>query len=252
MQGSSSPGNSVRQSTPLRILSQTTNHLISSSSFRASPSASRIRLRSAIASLATASLARVPVCPWRAGPRVRRRACGSASCRSPPASGTRHWLGFWRHNGARQHRAGISDVSAHASGARLASAGARRRLEPAAFGAFRVADAGFLSEMITFACWVTLPTMLRTARSRQPPQTLSGDRANRAAPRPPHGQRQGRHHDQRDRRREIGPLGAGIGHGGCGEFARRPTAPAARDMTAPMRRSRRCSPAAHRRQDDGL
>ena len=44
-----------------------------------------------------AVLVRVLVCPWRAGS-GRRRACGSVSCRAPPASGTRCRNGFWRHN----------------------------------------------------------------------------------------------------------------------------------------------------------
>src|SRR4029453_1485202 len=67
--------------------------------------------------------------------------------------------GFGAATRARQHRAGISDVIAHACAARLASAESRRRLEPLAFGAFRAADAGFLSDTITLACCVTLPTM---------------------------------------------------------------------------------------------
>jgi hypothetical protein len=48
---------------------------------------------------------------------------------------------------------------AHAWASRSAVAGALRRLEPAAFGAFRAADAGFLFETIIFACCVMLPTM---------------------------------------------------------------------------------------------
>ena len=60
---------------------------------------------------------------------------------------------------ARQHRAGIAGVIAQACASRLASAESRFRLEPELFGAFRGADAGFLSDTITLACCVTLPTM---------------------------------------------------------------------------------------------
>ena len=60
---------------------------------------------------------------------------------------------------ARQHRAGIAGVIAHACASRLALAESRFRLEPEPFGAFRAADAGLLSETITRACCVTLPTM---------------------------------------------------------------------------------------------
>jgi hypothetical protein len=50
---------------------------------------------------------------------------------------------------ARQHRTGISGVIAHACASRLASAESRPRLEREAFGAFRAADAGLLSDTIT-------------------------------------------------------------------------------------------------------
>src|SRR5882724_1425371 len=60
---------------------------------------------------------------------------------------------------ARQHRAGIAGVNVHACASRLASSESCRRLEPTAFGAFRDADAWFLSETITLACCVTLPTI---------------------------------------------------------------------------------------------
>lgn len=104
-------------------------------------------------------LARVLVCPWRAGSRCaavhaaallavhRRRAARVAATGS--GATTR----------ARQHRAGISDVSAHAWASRLDQAESRLRLERAAFVTFRAAEAGFLSETITLACCVTLPTM---------------------------------------------------------------------------------------------
>src|SRR5258705_12474699 len=75
--------------------------------------------------------------------------------RAARAAGT----GFGATTWARLHRAGISDVIAHVCASRLASAGARRRRELEAFGAFRAADAGPLSETITLACCVTLPTM---------------------------------------------------------------------------------------------
>src|SRR5260221_2944383 len=51
--------------------------------------------------------------------------------------------GFGATTRARQHRAGVSDVSAHACASRLASSESCSRLEPAALGAFRAADAGF-------------------------------------------------------------------------------------------------------------
>src|SRR5205814_5488793 len=112
----------------------------------------RVLFRSAV-------LARVPVCLGRAGSRcaavhaaalvaVHRR-------RAARAAGT----GLGATTRARQHRFGNSDVIAHASAARLASAESRLRLERAAFGAFCAADAGLLSDTITRACCVTLPTM---------------------------------------------------------------------------------------------
>ena len=48
---------------------------------------------------------------------------------------------------------------AHACASRLQQAESRRRLEPEPFGAFRAAEAGVLSETITLACCVTLPTI---------------------------------------------------------------------------------------------
>jgi probable addiction module antidote protein len=106
-----------------------------------------------------AVLARVPVCCWRAGSRCatvhaaarfaahRRRAARAAAA------------GFGATTWACQHRAGIAGVIAHACAYRSASAESRLRRERPAFGAFRAADAGFLSDTITFACCVTLPTM---------------------------------------------------------------------------------------------
>src|SRR5262249_41153654 len=104
-------------------------------------------------------LARVLVCPWRAGSRCaavhaatllavhRRRAARVAAA------------GLGATTRARQHRAGISDMIAHACASRLASTQSRLCPTPAAFDAFRVADAAFLSDTITRACCVTLPTM---------------------------------------------------------------------------------------------
>src|SRR2546429_8497257 len=106
-----------------------------------------------------AVLARVLVCPWRAG--SLRTAVHAAALlavhrrRAARAAGT----GFGATTRARQHRAGVSDEIAHACASRLASAEPRLRLERAAFGALRAADAGLLSETITLACCVTLPTM---------------------------------------------------------------------------------------------
>src|SRR4029079_12831537 len=106
-----------------------------------------------------AVLARVLICPRRAGPLCAAMHAAALSAvhrrRAARAIGT----GFGATTRARQQRAGISDVIAHACACRLASAASRRRLEPEAFGAFRAADAAFLSETITRACCVTLPTM---------------------------------------------------------------------------------------------
>src|SRR5882724_1515457 len=60
------------------------------------------------------------------------------SRRAARAAGT----GFGATTWARQHRAGFSDVIAHACASRLASAESRLRVEPEPFGAFRAADAG--------------------------------------------------------------------------------------------------------------
>jgi hypothetical protein len=57
--------------------------------------------------------------------------------------------GFGATTRARQHRTGISGVIAHACASRLASVESRPRLEREAFGAFRAADAGLLSDTIT-------------------------------------------------------------------------------------------------------
>jgi hypothetical protein len=76
--------------------------------------------------------------------------------RAARAAGT----GFGATTSARQHRAGIAGVIAQACASRLASAESRLRLEPEAF---RAADAAFLSETITRACCVTLPTMVLTS-----------------------------------------------------------------------------------------
>ena len=101
--------------------------------------------------------ARVLVCLWRAG-----SLCAAVHAAALPA--VHRWRAarvagtcFGTTTRAYQHRAGVAGVIAH--GSRLLSAEARRRLEPAAFGAFRAADAGLVSDTITFACWVTLPTM---------------------------------------------------------------------------------------------
>src|SRR6202043_3107918 len=104
-------------------------------------------------------LARVLVCPWRSGSlsTAVHAAALFATHRRRAACAAETGLGAT--TGARQHRAGISDVSAHGCASRLASAESGLRLAPAALGAFRAADAGFLSETITLACCVTLPTM---------------------------------------------------------------------------------------------
>src|SRR6185369_9497501 len=104
-------------------------------------------------------LACVPVCLWRAGPACTAMHAAALSAtrrrRAARAAGT----GFGATTSARQHRACVAGVIAHACACRLASASACRRLEPEFFGAFRAADAAFLSETITLACCVTLPTM---------------------------------------------------------------------------------------------
>jgi hypothetical protein len=109
-----------------------------------------------------AVLAGVLVCPWRAGSRRaavhaaalfaahRRRAAQAAG--AGPGAATR----------AGQHRAGIAGVTSHAQASRLASTGSCSRSERPGMATLRAAVtavAGFLSETITLACCVTLPTM---------------------------------------------------------------------------------------------
>ena len=79
--------------------------------------------------------ARVLVCLWRAG-----SLCAAVHAAALPA--VHRWRAarvagtcFGTTTRAYQHRAGVAGVIAH--GSRLLSAEARRRLEPAAFGAFR-------------------------------------------------------------------------------------------------------------------
>src|SRR5216683_2029552 len=106
--------------------------------------------------------ARVLVSPWRAGPRRtavhaaapfaahRRRAARSAGADFCPA--TR----------ARQHRFGIAGVVAHAFASRFASTGSCSFAPRSGIETIRAsvtAGAGLLSETITLACCVTLPTM---------------------------------------------------------------------------------------------
>src|SRR5467141_4857946 len=113
-----------------------------------------------------AVLAGVLVCPWRAG--SRRTAVHAAALfaahrrRAAQAAGT----DFCAATRAGQHRAGIAGVTSHAfaSGlaSRLASTGSCSRSERSGMGTLRAAvtaGAGFLSETITLACCVTLPTM---------------------------------------------------------------------------------------------
>src|SRR5260370_11879424 len=109
-----------------------------------------------------AVLARVAVAPWRAGP--RRTAVHTAALfaahrrRAAQAAGT----DFCAATGAGQHRAGIAGVTSHAQASRLASTPSCSRSERSGMGALRAAvtaGAWFLSETITLACCVTLPTM---------------------------------------------------------------------------------------------
>src|SRR5229473_134900 len=91
-----------------------------------------------------AVLARVLVSPWRA---ASRRAAGTDFC---PA--TR----------ARQHRTGIAGVIAHACVCRFASTESCSCSPGSGIGTIRAsvtAGAGVLSDTITLACCVTLPTM---------------------------------------------------------------------------------------------
>jgi hypothetical protein len=109
------------------------DHFISSSSFRASPSTSRICLRSATASLVKRPCLRAFL--RRAGAR-----CAAVHAAAPFALHRRRAAraaatGFGATARARQHRADTSDVIAHACASCLASAGSRRRPEPAALAA---------------------------------------------------------------------------------------------------------------------
>src|ERR1700722_17760509 len=98
-----------------------------------------------------AVLARVLVCPWRAGSRCAAVHAAALSAAHRRRTARAAATGFGATTRARQHRAGISDVIAHACSFRLASAASRPRLEPAGFAA-RAADAEFLSDTITLAC----------------------------------------------------------------------------------------------------
>ena len=109
-----------------------------------------------------AVLAGVLVCPWRAG--SRRTAVHAAALfaahrrRAAQAAGT----DFCAAPRARPHRAGSAGVTSHAQASRLASTGSCSRSERSGVGTFRAAVtavAPFLSETITLACCVTLPTM---------------------------------------------------------------------------------------------
>ena len=106
-----------------------------------------------------AMLSRALICLWRAGSRCTTVHAAALPAvyrrRAARAAGT----GFGATTSARQHRAGIADVITQACASRLASAESRFRLELEPVGAFRAADAGFLSDTITLACCVTLPTM---------------------------------------------------------------------------------------------
>src|SRR5882724_4603306 len=109
-----------------------------------------------------AVLARVLVSPWRAG--FRRTAVHAAAPfaahrrRAARAAGA----DFCAATRARQHRTGMAGVIAHARASRLASTGSCSRSESSGMGTLRAAvtaGAGLLSETITLACCVTLPTM---------------------------------------------------------------------------------------------
>src|SRR5450755_3081264 len=109
-----------------------------------------------------AVLARVLVAPWRAG--SRRTAVHAAALsaahrrRAAQAAGT----DFGAAMGAGQHRGGIAGVTSHAQACRLASTPSCSRSERSGIGALRAAVTAvalLLSETITLACCVTLPTM---------------------------------------------------------------------------------------------
>jgi hypothetical protein len=109
-----------------------------------------------------AVLARVPVSPWRTGSwRTAVHAAAPFAAhgrRAARSAGT----DFGAAPRARQHRAGIAGVIAHAFASRFAAAESCFRLESLDLGTLRAAGAaglGFLSETITLACCVTLPTM---------------------------------------------------------------------------------------------
>lgn len=112
-------------------------------------------------------LVRVPVRPRRAGSlgTAVHAAARLAVHGMRPARAAAAGLGATTR--ARQHRAGILDVIAHACASGLASAAPCRRLAPAGPSA-RAADAGFWSDTTTFACCVTLPTM-----ALPPPSTFT-------------------------------------------------------------------------------
>ena len=106
--------------------------------------------------------ARVLVCPWRAGSRrtaVHAAALSAAHRRRAARSAEADFCAATR---ARQHRTGIAGSIAHACASRFVSrhraavrldqaSGPSRHPSPRALG--------YLSETITLACCVTLPTM---------------------------------------------------------------------------------------------
>src|SRR5260370_6147181 len=109
-----------------------------------------------------AVLARVLVSPWRAA--SRRAAVHAAALfaahrrRAARAAGT----DFCPATRARQHRTGIAGVIAHACVCRFASTESCCCSPGSGIGTIRAAvtaGAGVLSETITLACCVTLPTM---------------------------------------------------------------------------------------------
>jgi hypothetical protein len=82
---------------------------------------------------------RNPACPIKCKMSPRSELLGPLTKLAPPLAR------------GRQHRARIADLSVHACASRLVLAESCPRLEPETFGAFRAADAGFLSESIRLA-----------------------------------------------------------------------------------------------------
>src|SRR6266478_847008 len=109
-----------------------------------------------------AVLARVLVSPWRAG--FRRTAVHAAAFFAAHRRRAARSAGadFCAATRARQHRTGIAGVIAHGCAPRLASTGSCCCSPGSGIGTIRAsvtAGAAPLSETITLACCVTLPTM---------------------------------------------------------------------------------------------